>query len=73
MGASPALRPALIPMISLENLIISVMIVSLEYLIISEMIVSLDNLIISVMIVSLDGDNDQIVTSVAIISVTFPR
>ena len=49
MGASPALRPALIPMISLENLIISVMIVSLEYLIISEMIVSLENLTICVM------------------------
>ena len=61
MGASPALRPALIPMISLENLIIRVMIISLE------------NLIICVMFVSLDADNDQIVTSVAIISATFPR
>ena len=57
----------------MDNLIICVMIVSLENLIISVMFVSLENLIICVMFVSLDADNDQIVTSVAIISVTFPR
>ena len=55
MGASPALRPALIPMISLENSIIRVMIISLENLIISVMIVSLENLIICVMIISLEN------------------